>query len=147
MSDLTENEIWDRLRTSLRSAIDLCGKLATVPAQGPNYRKIIEELDLIEGACRQLGAFRFDARWNLLGYEADRFHKRLGDCIRHKSARTIFLAQAEMLKAYLASAERLRTARTGRRGPITPRPKEGPLRQRPVTVTLPSGLIVPASLH
>lgn len=146
MSDLTENEVFDRLRTSLRSAVDLCGKLATVPAQGPNYRKLIEELDLIEGACRQAGAFRFDMRWNLLGYEVARFHARIGDCIRHHASRVIFLAQAKMLTAWLDHAERLRTAKTGKRGPITPREQEAPHREtRPVYVKNPSGLLLPTS--
>lgn len=148
MSVLTEVEIWDALRNGLRSSIDLCGKLATVPAQGPNYRKLIEQLELVEGACRQVGAFRFDMRWNLLGYEVSRFHQRLGDCVRSRAARTIFLAQAEMLRAHLEFADRMRTAKTGRRGPILPKPKPAPHRQnRPVSVTLPSGLIVPASMH
>lgn len=145
MSELTEIEIFDRLRTSLRSAIDLCGKLATVSAQGPNYRALVIDLELSEGACRQVGAFRFDMRWNLMGYEISRFHQRLGDCVRHKAARTIFLAQAKMLEAQLAFVDRMRTARTGRRGPILPRAKEAPHRQnRPVAVKLPSGLLVPA---
>lgn len=149
MSTLSEREVWDRLRTSLRSAIDLCGKLATVPAQGPNYQKLTEDLGLIEGACRQVGAFRFDMRWNRLGYEVARFHHRIGDCLRARAARTIFLAQAEMLKSFLELADKLRTAKTGRRGPILPREKQAPHRQnRPVAVKLPSGLLVPASaLH
>jgi hypothetical protein len=145
MSELTEVEIFDRLRTSLRTAVDLCGKLATVPAQGPNYRALIVELELIEGAARQAGYSRDDMRWQLFGYNMARFHQRIGDVIRSRGARKIFLAMAKMIEGALAESEKLRTAKTGRRGLILPIPKTPPLRQgRPVQVKLPSGLLVPA---
>lgn len=145
MSQLTEIEIADRLRTSLRSAVDLCGKLATVPAQGPNYRALVVELEMIEGAARQMGYSRDDMRWQLFGYNMARFHQRIGDVIRSRGARKIFLAMAKMIEGALAEAEKLRTAKTGRRGLILPKPKEAPHRQnRPVAVKLPSGLLVPA---
>lgn len=146
MSTLTEIEVFDRLRTSLRSAADLCGKLATVPAQGPNYRKIIEELKLIEGCCRQVGHFREDMRWMKLGWEMSRFHARIGDCIRSHAARDIFLSMKTKILDALTECELLRTVKTGRRGPILPRVAAGPHREsRPVQVRLPSGLIIPAA--
>lgn len=146
MSTLTEVEIWDRLRTSLRSAIDLCGKLATVPAQGPNYRKLVEELGLIEGASRQIGAFRFDMRFNLFGYEMSRFHQRIGDVVRSRGAREIFLHMAKMMQGAMDQVEKMRAAKTGRRGPILPLAKAAPHRDtRPVYVKGMSGLIVPSS--
>lgn len=149
MSTLTEAEIWDRLRTSLRSAIDLCGKLATVPAMGPNYRKMIEELELIEGSARQIGAFRFDMRWNLFGYEMARFHQRIGDVIRSRGAREIFLHMAKMMQGAMDQVEKLRTAKTGRRGPILPVARPAPHRDsRPVYVKNDKGLLLPSSaLH
>lgn len=146
MSTLTESEVFDRLRTSLRSAADLCGKLATVPAQGPNFIKVREELKLIEGAARQVGNFREDMRWMRFGFEMWRFHQRIGDCIRSRGSREIFLAMKTKLADALRECELLRTVKTGRRGMILPKMQAGPHREtRPVQVSLPSGLIVPSS--
>lgn len=147
MSVLTEAEIFDRLKTSLRTAIDLCGRLATEPSQGPNYLAMIEELQLIEGAARQAGHWREDGRWMAFGWEMARFHQRIGDAIRHHEARSIFLHMQGMMKGALIEAEKLRTSRTGRRGAITPiaRPKHRDT--RPVHITRPSGLIVPSTVH
>lgn len=144
MSALTETEIFDRLTTSLRSAIELCGLLATLPAQGPNYLKIIEELKLIEGAARQAGVWRSDSRWFKFGFEMMRFHQRIGDAIRSHQARDIFLHMQGMMKGALKEADELRNARTGKRGPILPKVKDPHRESRPVYVSKPSGLMVPA---
>lgn len=146
MSTLTEAEITDRLRTSLRSAIDLCRKLATQPAQGPSYWKIIDELRLVEGSARQLGHFRADMRWMKFGYEMARFHDRLGDCIRSHVARKIFLKMAELMGSKLVEADKLRTAKTGVLRPILPKVKHLHRDTRPVYVRNPSGLIMPAAV-
>lgn len=135
MADLTEIEIFDCLRSNLRKAAENCENLAKLPAQGPTYARLREELELIEGAARQAGAFREDMRWNAFGFEMHRFHERIGDAIRSREARNIFLRMGSMIRGALAEAERLRTARTGRRGVILPKAQPGPLRQgRPVQV-------------
>lgn len=141
MADLTETEIFDCLRTNLRKAAENCENLAKLPAQGPTYLKLREQLELIEGASRQAGAWRSDMRWNAFGYEMHRFHERIGDAIRSHAARKIFIRMASMIRGALAEAERLRTARTGRRGLILPKVQPGPLRQgRPVQV--PAGTLI-----
>lgn len=144
MATLSEAEIFDRLRTSLRSAADLCEKLASEPSQGPNYLAIRDELDLIEGASRQAAYWRGDARWLRFGYEMARFQARIGDAIRSHMARDIFKAMAVKIRDALAEADQLRTARTGRRGLILPKPQPGPLRHRPVQVKTPGGIILAA---
>lgn len=146
MSVLTEAEIFDRLTTSLRSAIDLCGKLASEPSQGPTYIKIVEELKLIEGASRQAGHWRQDARWMAFGWEMMRFHQRIGDAIRSHMARDVFTHMQGMMKGALVEAEKLRTAKTGRRGPILPVQRPHHRDSRPVYVSR-GGLLVPPTVH
>lgn len=143
-TDLSQNEVWDRLRTSMRSAIDLCGKLAAEPAQGPNYLKIIQELRFIEGASRQMATMRADSRWTWFGFEMARFHDRIGDAIRAQNARSVFTHMQGVIRDYLTKAEKAKDAKTGRRGPILPRERAGPLRHRPVYYRAPSGLLLPS---
>lgn len=144
---LTENEIWDKLRTSLRSAIQHCGELATLPSQGSTYLNLIVELGEIEGASRQLGFSREDARWNAFGWEMAAFRQRIGDAIRVHHSRMVFLHMQKMMQGALEEADKMKTAKTGRRGPILPRAKPAPHRDtRPVYVR-PSGLIVPSTVH
>ena len=145
MSDLTELESFDCLRTNLRSAAQNCVNLAKLPAQGPTYRKLIDELRLIEGSARQIAAFRFDMRWSQFGYEMARFHDRIGECIRSRAARKIFLEMAKMMRAKLVEADKLRTAKTGKLGPILPKVQPLHRENRPVYFQNPSGLIIPAS--
>jgi hypothetical protein len=141
---LLEHEIWDKLCDTLKSAIAHCGQLATFPAQGPTYLAIIVELELIEGASRQMGFNRGDARWSLFGYEIHHFRRRIGDALRAHNNREIFLFFKGMMEGALADAVKMKDARTGRRGLILPKAKPGPHREtRPVYVS-PGGLLVPA---
>lgn len=146
MSNLTELEIIDCLRDNLRKAEQHCRDLAFLPAQGPTYTALREENGLIEGASRQLAAFRGDARWALFAVEIMSFQQRLGDCIRSHHARKIFLRFAEMMAFFLKKSEELRTAKTGKRGSIVPKPRaRGKHREtRPVYVRRDSGLYVPS---
>ena len=51
-----------------------------------------------------------------------------------------------MMKGALAEADKLKHAKTGRRGPITPRVRPGPHREtRPVYVKSPGGVILPGA--
>ena len=146
MSMLSEYEVWDRLRDTLRSAVSHCGQLATLPAMGPTYRAMIAELQSIEGDARWIGLSRRDARWNAFGMEMERFHQRIGEAIRAHHARTIFLHMQGMMKGALAEAEKMKDAKTGRRGAILPKMPPAPHRDtRPVYVR--PGLIVPATVH
>lgn len=147
MGASSDNEIFDELRTTLRSAIDNCGKLATLPYMGPTYSTMIRELETIEGAARSFGFARRDARWNAFAFEMAAFHRRIGDAIRAHHARTIFLHMQKMMQGALAEADKMKDAKTGRRGPILPKARPGPHREtRPVYVRN-SGLIVPSSVH
>lgn len=146
MSNLTEHEIFDLLRTTLRSAVQHTKNLALLPAQGPTYRLLIEELKTIENCSRQVQFFRRDMRWGAFANEMERFHVRIGDAIRHRNARAIFLEMARGMEFVLARADELRTARTGRReGPILPKIQPGPHREtRPVHVSQ-GGIILPGA--
>lgn len=144
-SDLSEHEIWDRLRTSLRTAIDLCGRLAIEPGQGPNYLQMIKELEMLEGASRQFAFCRSDIRWTKFGFEMHRFRQRIGDAIRAHHSRDIFLHMQKMMRQGLVIADKMKDAKTGRLKAILPKVQQGPLRHHPVYVKNPSGLLLPAA--
>lgn len=147
VSDLTENEVWDRLRTSLRAAVSDCETLATLPAKGPTYRRMIEHLELIEGAARQIGFFREDMRWMAFAFEMYRFRDRIGEAIRAHRPRAIFTRMAQVIRGALAEADKLKDAKTERRGPILPKAKPGPHRATVPVYVRNSGLLVPSSVH
>lgn len=154
MGALTEREIFSCLSENFRLAAESCDELARVPAKGPVYLKLREQLKLIEGACRQAAYWRGDSRWLRVGLLMAEAHKRAGGWLRgikdSKTGRTIkvapghlhplFVMLGDNLRQARASAERLRTAATGRVGLILPPGYEvqGP-RNR-----VGSGLILPA---
>lgn len=141
MSDLTENEVFDALTGNLRDAAANCDLLARLPAKGPTYRKLRTNLGLIEGACRQMGFFRLDMRYQALGLKAAECHKRAGDWLRQDRAdvTALFTQLADVMRKLANDVDRLRHGRTGRRGPILVKPLEGPHRDtRPVPVSMPA---------
>lgn len=146
MADLAEIEVIDCLKENLRKLVQHCKDLALKPAQGPTYRQVIETIKLVEGASRQMAVFRDDARWTKFGFEMARLHDRLGDCIRSKARREIFMRMSTMVADAYAQTMILYTAKTGRRGPILPRVSPGPHREmRPVGYTkTDGGLLLPA---
>jgi hypothetical protein len=162
MGALTEPEIFDCLRTNFRLAANLCVELATKPRKGPNYNKLREALRLIEGAARQAGYWRSDARWLQIGLDAAEAHNRAGEWLRgvkqpDGSRRAIppgekhplFMRLAEVLRAGLERAEQYRTNKTGRIGTILPKPLPGPHRDtRPVSFNgfkvSKGGVLIPA---
>jgi hypothetical protein len=145
MSDLTEHEAYDALKTNLRSAIQHCKDLAFFPHVGETYLKMIHELEAIEGAARQVGHFRRDMRWQKFGYEMARFRDRIGDAIRSHMNRAIMLHMAKMMEGALEQVEKLRAAKTGRLGAILPKERPGPHREtRPVHFSrTPGGVLLP----
>ncbi len=156
MGALTEIEIFDRMRESLRVSVQACHDLATLPAKGPNYDILRRHLKLVEGCCRQANYWRQDSRWLPIGLMMEEAHRRAGDWLRglkmpdgsrrHLVAGELhphFVKLAENLKAMLVMCERLKTARTGRRGIILPQPMVAPHRDfRPVQVTT-GGIFLP----
>ena len=144
-STLTEKEVFDVITTNLRDAAENCELLAKLPAKGPTYIKLRENLQLIEGGCRQIVEFRRDMRYDLLGMRARDCHQRAGDWLRSVSAPILFFKLATALRKIRHDMERLRNARTGRRGPILPAVGRGKHREtRPVYIRRPSGLVMPA---
>jgi hypothetical protein len=118
---LQESEVVDRIRTSLREAIDASKTLAIASWRGVAYEKLRTHLGLVEGACRQLAIFREDYRWLNFGM-------RMAICIHitwtmgHQNEWFIKLA-AEL--TYIADVlDKLVTAKTERTGPILPVPQD-----------------------
>jgi hypothetical protein len=134
MSDLTEIEVIDRLRTSLRECIQCAANLAVTSRKGPEYNKLREHLHLVEGAARQLAVFRQDARWYNVAALMAQCHQKAGGWLRGwKDPRNgqrhhfnigeknrLFLMLEANLKAVDKAAELLRTQKTGRVGVILP---------------------------
>ena len=145
MSELSEVEIFDVLVSNLREAAVHCRLLATHPLKGSNYKGLRNNLGLIEGACRQIGFFRDDMRYQQLGFHAAECHKRAGDWLRSNAAPELFLKLADVMGKLEKDVAKLRHSRTGRRGPILAKALTAPHREtRPVYVRN-SGLIVPAA--
>lgn len=151
MARLTEQEIVDCLITNFRLAAESCEALAKLPAKGPTYRRLREELKLCEGAARQLCYWREDARWLQIGLYMEECHKRAGGWLRGHHPSRLFTMLADNLRAGLARAQELKDAKTGKAGAILPKPVETGRNVSSIAVALPegmqqrpSGLIVPA---
>lgn len=132
MSDLTEAEVIDRLKSSLRECMDASKALATDSRRGKHYSALREHLKLVEGCCRQLGAFREDSRYFKLGLQMEECHKAAGGWLRGYRVNGIKIMVApgqlnEMfvrlyinIEAILHGVEMMVVAKTGQRGPIVP---------------------------
>jgi hypothetical protein len=151
---VTETEILSLLKAVFKRAAEHCDKLAVLPARGPTYRKLRENLQIAENCCRQVAWYREDTRWLQVGLYMEQAHKRAGNWLRDKSmprtatsnlAHPLFLKLAENLRAGAASVERLETRPTGKVGMILPKPLPGPSRTegRPMQVITPGGIILP----
>lgn len=140
MSDLTEPEIFDQMRQSIRTAVDLCGKLEREPAKGGNYDALRRQFGLIEGCCRQAATWREDARWLRIGVFAARCHETAGSWLRVKSPPRLFRDMARNLRDLLVVADDMKNRATGVSGAILPSERVAPHRDtRPVQVLLPPG--------
>lgn len=126
---VTEREILTFLVDNFRAAAESCDLLAVVPARGPVYSRLIEQLRLAEGCCRQVAYYRGDARWFALGLLMEEAHRRAGGWLRKlprtsatNAAHPLFLRLAENLRAGQKRAEELRDRATGVAGIILPKP-------------------------
>ena len=153
-SGLQEIEIFDCLRTNLKQAAEEARQLAWHPRRGHIYLAMCAHVGLAEGACRQAAVHREDARWLTLGMALSGVPKRAGRWIRgmpSKAARSeahrLFLKLGETLDKMAYDFDRLRDMATGHIGMILPEPLALSRDTRPVSVRLPSGLIVPSSYH
>lgn len=151
MGALTEVEIFDRLHHSFGRAADCCDKLAKLPAKGPTYVVLRNELKLLEGACRQAGFWRGDSRWFAIGRRMEVVHQCAGDFLRQHNPPAAFIQLGQLLRQLAWIADNVKNARTERRGDILPTPKPDPHRDtRPVQVPAGSltagGIFVPSGV-
>lgn len=134
MAALTEAEIFDMMTENLKKAAESCDTLAVSPYNGPTYRALRSQLELVEGACRQAAAWRDDTRWLPIGLMMAECHKMSGSWLRGKkdtltNRRTPlaptekhvrFVKLAEKLREIRVIAEKYRTDKTGHMGLIMP---------------------------
>lgn len=130
MSDLTEAEIFDRLCSAIREAIEASNILATASRRGPPYERLRSSLALAEGACRQMAMWRLDSRWLTVGAVMHEVHSRAGGFLRGFTRDGVFIRWAPghineafiKLSAQLAfsleTIERFASTRTGVIGPV-----------------------------
>ncbi|HLX18448.1 MAG TPA: hypothetical protein VKS24_24945 [Bradyrhizobium sp.] len=152
-SGLTEIEIFAKI-AELKGASEICGKLAWHPRRGPEYRKLLAILSEAAGAMRQAYYWRnYDARWLYIAEGLEQVRLMAGRWLRDsasKDARTMahpqFVALADMLGKLAGDAQITKTAKTGRLGPILPKPLPEPEIRvgRPVQVISPGGVLLPA---
>lgn len=116
---LTEHEIRDQLKQSLRVAAEAAYKLSQ-GERGLAYLDLSRELKLAEGCCRQLAQIRGDSRWLGYGLKMAEAQKRCGDWLRAKDPSWRFKGIAEILASFVANLDQLFTKKTGKRGPILP---------------------------
>lgn len=168
MGRLSEQEIFDRLRESLRIAAECSEALAIDDVKGREYVVLREHLKLIEGCCIQAATWREDARWLGLGRLAAECHKRAGDWLRPqlhvsrmakvklapKHRNEMFVMLAANLREFMKGVDTLKDAKTGHIGMVLPKPPEmGRQVGAPVQVLLPErirkqgGLLLPKTMH
>lgn len=151
MGALTEPEIFSCLTENFRLAAQHCEDLAKLPRKGPTYKKLRDELKLIEGAARQAAYWRQDTRWLQIGMMMAEAHKRAGGWLRGIRSdngmwrklppgvlHPYFMKLAENLRAGQKLAEQFRDARTGIIGTILP-----PAYSRPSVRKSNGGVILP----
>lgn len=162
MAKLTEAEIFDCLETNFRLAAEHCEDLAKLPRKGPTYKKLIEELKLCEGACRQAAVWREDSRWFPIGLLMEEAHKRAGNWLRgvpqpgggsrplaEGVLHPCFMKLADNLRLALKLAMQTKTQATHHRGMILPAQLPGPHRDTvpvgwtPALARTSGGIILP----
>lgn len=131
---LTEKEIAGCIRENSRLAAQHCDDLSGNAVHGPSYIALRDELKLIEGACRQLGAWRGDYRWSRLSLQMEVAHQKAGEWLRGiptydangkftgrmQSPRELFAKLAENLRALFKKCDDMQTRATGKVGVILP---------------------------
>lgn len=138
MSDLSENEILACLKENYAEAASLCDRLAK-GERGDLYPRLRENLRLIEGAARQMSAWREDSRWLKLGLDAIGCQKRVQRWLVEKAPGPKFAMLADVLRKGAFGAHGLETGKTGVKGPIVPVFAPKPNEQRHGSIILPPG--------
>ena len=163
MSDLTEAEIFDCMRENLVLAAEHCDQLAGESVRGEVYEKLRDELERVEGCCKQAATWREDMRWSPIGQLMGECHKRAGGWLRgYKidgehiavSAGELnlnFTKLAENLRAVIKLVDQTKNERTGKSGAIIPQPIKPFMRTdrkygwRGAATISKGGIILPAS--
>lgn len=152
---VTEAEILSHLKQAFRRSAEHCDALAVLPARGPTYAKLREDLQICENCCRQVAWYRQDARWFHIGLMMEEAHRRAGGWLRDRLmprtansnlAHPLFVRLAENLRHGAKRVEELETRPTGRIGMILPKLRrtvrtEG--RSVQVPNMTPGGIILP----
>lgn len=138
MSDLSEREILSCLKENYAEAASRCDRLAK-GERGDLYPKLRENLRLVEGAARQMSAWREDSRWLKLGLDVMECQKRCGKWLVEKAPGKKFTMLANVLRKGAFMAHALETRKTEVRGPILPIIAPAPNEQRHGSIILPPG--------
>lgn len=166
MSDLTEAEIFDCMRENLALAAEHCDQLAVESLKGEVYEKLRDELEKIEGCCKQAAQWREDMRWWPIGQLMGECHKKAGGWLRGYKidGETVHLAIGELnmnfvkladnLRAVIKLVDQTKNGKTGQSGAIIPKPVLPFMREnRQHRVVLPGGtaissggIIIPAGV-
>ena len=126
MSGLTEQEVLSKYKQSLAEARDACQWLAKnadplyFAPRGRHYRLLKTALKELEGASRQMCAFRSDTRWVRLGIH---FAKRM-QVVQRLFANHNWLAFGQLVALFdndLVHADELTHRKTGTLGPLLPK--------------------------
>lgn len=117
---ILEQEIKDRLRSSLKEAASDARLLGILPMQGPTYERLRENMLLAETCCRQLGQYREDARWFLMSGKMEHAKELTRRWIVGHQARNLFPLLAEKLDEMARVVGLLETRKTERVGIIMP---------------------------
>lgn len=131
MSDLQEYEIINRMKESIREAVQACFDLSVYSRVGEPYHTLRTHLLLIEGCCRQMGQFRGDERWLPVGRYMAEAHRLAGGWLRGWKNRegvrifwrpgdvnVMFVALAKNLKNLYDSVDKLANSATRTNGPV-----------------------------
>jgi hypothetical protein len=144
---LTEQEIFDCLGENLLKASDRARLIARYPASGRNFMELRTSLKLAEGACRQAGHWRGDARWVKVAVFLEQAHQLARGWLHRPSVSTkkLFVYLADALLRMARDLDELETKATGQHGTIlTPYEASNPLTRIAHMVapgTMPSGLL------
>ena len=157
---LQETEVIDRMKTSIKEAIQASKDLSVRSRLGGPYDRLRDNLVRIEGCCRQMALlYRDDATWLPFGMYMAECHKHAGGWLRgyfrhgvhvrlaDGQINEMFLTLAMQLEAILKAVDIKTTARTGIIGSILPaRPAEERRLGRPAFAQKPKKpvLIIPA---
>ena len=134
MSDLTEAEIFECMRENLALAAEHCDHLAIESYNGGAYEMLRDELEKIEGCCKQASQWREDMRWWPIGQLMGECHKKAGGwLLGYKiDGETVHIAMgeknlnfvklAENLRAVIRLVDQTQRGKTGKAGAIIPEP-------------------------